>query len=549
MMSVGWRIEEEDLDFDAGGSPRPLLSTWHYLRKTLRRRWRTWVGIAALGALLGMASVVLVPPTSSATVTLLLAHPSGTDPAQAMATDVSFLNTREVATGVIHELALGISAKEFESEVVPETITDQVLRLTISAPTESEAVTRARALVKEYLSFRSEQLRSLSHGLVSGYRKRIVSLQHQVDILTGQYNTLSEEGAGGKSHASDILAERTQLNSQITSMQQAIEEATLQTDAAVVSTHVIDPVQAVPFSAKRAAVLRVLSGGVLGLALGAGLVLFQALTSERVRRRQEVALALEVPVRYSVAWRGHGRAPRDWLPTRGRQRGGTPRQRDLDILAHGLETALSAGSPSSPGPRRGITGVSGGRNRTGLALAALGNAPVAALVVSELALRLAQLGRSVFLVDLSERGELAEVAKRRGRESRTDGEEYATMMEVVRPAGSPALAVGPRLGAPGSSLGGEHRAAWESADVTLALVEVDPALDVSTLRTWTDQIVPLVTAGTSTAELLQTVAELVRSSGVAMPFAMMVGTDPTDESWGMTEAPPPGEQPAEQVQE
>jgi hypothetical protein len=48
-----------------------------------------------------------------------------------------------------------------------------------------------------------------------------------------------------------------------------------------------------------------------------------------------------------------------------------------------------------------------------------------------------------------------------------------------------------------------------------------------------DQVVPLVSAGHSTAELLETTAELIRAAGLTVPFALMIGSDDIDESVGM----------------
>jgi hypothetical protein len=81
-----------------------------------------------------------------------------------------------------------------------------------------------------------------------------------------------------------------------------------------------------------------------------------------------------------------------------------------------------------------------------------------------------------------------------------------------------------------------HWAMWEAADVVLALVEVDPGIDVDNLRSWVDQVVPLVTAGVSTAELLETSADLIRAAGLTLPFAMMIGADDADESLGLVSA-------------
>ena len=45
MIDATWRIQDEDGDADLMGAPRPLMGTWHYLRNSLRRDWRTWASM------------------------------------------------------------------------------------------------------------------------------------------------------------------------------------------------------------------------------------------------------------------------------------------------------------------------------------------------------------------------------------------------------------------------------------------------------------------------------------------------------------------------
>ena len=640
MIDVAWNIQDDDRDAELTGSPRPLLGTWHFLRNSLRRAWRTWGGLAALGALLGMAVVILLPPGSTGTVTLLMAHPGGVDGPSAIATDVSLLTTREVAARTVRELRLDLSPDAFQSTISAEPVTNQILTINVSGPDDRSAVARADALVSQYLDFRTTQMRSLTSGLISGYHTRIAALQEQVNVLNRQYTQLSEKGAGDR--ASEVLAQRTGLSSQINTMQRAIEDATLQTDSAVASTHVIDPAHAVGHSAKKTVVLDVGSGLIGGAALGIGLVLFRALTSDRLRRRQDVALALRAPVRFSVASDGPAerRLPRLrqrlWARVPWRRaaaaRKGLWRGRDLETLVSGVESALTphpgpaevaraassegaaaagnspgaAGSRSrastsaatSPSARRtasaratvpdatgmstarkparsqpggqsadanetdGETGArSAGRSRSrtgsgrkpgsanGVALAAIGNARAAATVISAVATHLRGLGLSVFLVDLSASGALVRhLSPAESSGDRAVSRERAFAMGaagdggngpapgVFRPSGIPGLARGPRGAASGAVIdlpvGDARRHTWDAADVVLALVEVDPGIDVENLTSWVEQVVPLVSAGRSTAELLQTTAELIRAAGLTLPFALMVGSDDTDESLG-----------------
>jgi hypothetical protein len=103
-------------------------------------------------------------------------------------------------------------------------------------------------------------------------------------------------------------------------------------------------------------------------------------------------------------------------------------------------------------------------------------------------------------------------------------------LTVFRPTGVPALATGPASAhqAP-VDLPDDvpWRTAWEEADVVVALVQVDPGIDAEHLSTWVGQVVPLVTAGDSSAELLETTAELNRSAGLGLPFFLLVGADHT----------------------
>ena len=652
MIDVAWNIPDDDRDAELTGSPRPLLGTWHFLRNSLRREWRIWAGLAALGALLGMAAVLTLPPSSTATVTLLMAHPASLDGPSAIATDVSLLNTREVAARTVRTLRLTVTPEAFQSTITAEPVTTEILTINVSGPDDRSALARASALVSQYLDFRATQLGSLNSGLVSGYRTRISGLQERVNDLTHQYAELSAQGAADR--AADVLTQRSGLSSQITSMQRAIEDATLQTDAAVASTHVIDSPHAVGHSAKKTMALDVGSGVIGGAALGMGIVLFRALTSERLRRRQDVALALGAPVRFSVASEG----PRERRLGRLRQRlrarlpwrrgaagDGLWRGSDLEALVSGLESALmphpgptdsakaastertaaarpagagaagagaagesarptgsrsrtstsaatstssrktstaratvtggtgtsSARQPARSQPARrsgdgvGIDSVSevpshgrsGSRVRSGgrsgppnaVALAAIGNARAAATVVSAAASHLRGLGLSVFLADLSASGALvshsspaaatsgwASSRERDQAAGAAPAAEAGPVPGVFRPTGIPGLARGPREAAPGAVIdlpvGDASRQTWDTADVVLALVEVNPGIDVENLRSWVGQVVPFVTTGHSTAELLETTAELIRAAGLDLPFAMMVGSDDTDESLG-----------------
>lgn len=566
MTDFSWRIDDEDGDPELTGTPQPLVVTWRIIRDALRRAWRWCVGAAAVGGVAGMLALAALPHPASATATLLLVHPNADDPT-AMSTDVSLLMTRAVASQVITRLRLPDTTPDaLHQSISAEPLTDQLLVLTVTAPDDAAARARATTVIDTFLSFRAEQLRSISEGIVAGYQQRISDLQGKVDTLTKDYEGLHGSSPADQVAASDILGQRAQLGSQISSMQQAVEDARLQTEGAVTATHVIDAPYANPRVSRRTLLLYGASGAVLLGSLTVGVVLFRALTSDRLRRRRDIADALGVPVRVGVgSVRAPGRLTRAGRrisarlaraltrTSRGRY-GHGPRsrsERDLEALVRALGCALPADSSRGfhrgHAPHRGQRGPGEPSGPTTLALAAIDDTDTAARVLLALADRRSQQGSRVVLVDLTDRGSLEAARRRRsdrafGRAAGSGEEDGRSRPVLLRPPGQACLSRGPlraarRPSAPPDPSDDIRWADWEDADVALVLVELDPGLDVDTLTTWTSCIVPLVSAGRASRELLHTVAEMVASAHLEMPFALAEGVDRGDETSGATEPP------------
>jgi hypothetical protein len=359
--------------------------------------------------------------------------------------------------------------------------------------------------------------------------------------------------------ASDILATRATLANQITVLHSDIEEVSLQTEAAITATHVIDAPRAQSPGLRRQLVLFTASGAILCAAMTVGIILLRALTSDRLRQRREVATALGVPVRVGVGpihsrgLLGRGEAAaRAWLvphsrrtpprtspvvalprkPVRWRER---RRRRNLEALVRGLESALPPRLVNGPRPRSNRDGHRRPSNRsaptTTLGLAAVDRADTAAVVLRAAADRMAERGVPVLLVDLSSTGAL-------GIDPGLSESPYEGSVgpRIYRPEGDPALSYGPRRsrGQPDRHPDepGELTAAWDQAELVLVLVEVDPGINLDIVRTWVNRIVPLVTAGRANGELLSTIAGLVAQAGLEMPFALLEGADRSDQTLG-----------------
>jgi hypothetical protein len=234
-------------------------------------------------------------------------------------------------------------------------------------------------------------------------------------------------------------------------------------------------------------VLVSISGLVAGLAIGLGVVVFFALTTDRLRRREDVALALRVPVKASAKRRG-----------------------STDVVAYALSTELLRAKPR---PAR-------------LAVVATDDGARLRAIAHALHRRMASHGLSLFMVDLTTSGSLDRLRPHVGT-------------SIFRPDGVPQLSRGP-LGVGQEEAcdlpdRGPARQAYDAADAIVVFTQVDPSLGADELATWATRVVFLVTAGASSAEKLRTTADLVRSANLTADFAVLIGAHPTDESSGVPE--------------
>jgi capsular polysaccharide biosynthesis protein len=477
-MSSTWHIEDEV----AGGRETELsvaggMVSLAFIRATLRRLWYLWVGSMVLGVSLAACWLALVTPPSVGTVTLLLAHDPSTDPDAAMATDISLLKTRTVAQQLVDELGLDVTPDELLKTIIAEPTTSSVLRVDIRGSGQGDAVRRARLLAETYLTYREQQLTQQAKAVTEAYRTRIDSLQLQVDDLTSQYDAITA-GNGSEAEASDVLASRGQLISEITGLENQIENETLEANAVVAASRVLDQAAFVPQSPLRRTAMVMGSGLIGGLGLGLGLVMVYAITTGRLRSRADVSMAMGLPVTFSAG----GVVPR-------RHQDRPHHEASLDVLVDGLETAVPS---TDKRPRR-------------LSLVTIDCEREGAKVIAGLARRLGAEG-SVLAVDSADTGLLA-------RE--LGSQAWPASSET---SGSVAVVSGPTVDT--------------VADVLLCLVPFDFGRGLTHLESTASRCVVLVKAGRSTTEQLSTVARSARTAGLHVEFVMLVGADQSDASFG-----------------
>ena len=162
-------MSEDDL---ALGQMIGLRSLW----ATIRRNRRVWVATGLLGLIVGASLPVVLPHKSTAVTDLYLAQTAGEDPANAMADDVSLLQTNAVADRAVSTGHLNVSPSALLSHYSGLPLSDTIMSIRFNGASQSEAVAGARAVAQAFLAVQAEELRLQTDVLVRGLQSEISSL-------------------------------------------------------------------------------------------------------------------------------------------------------------------------------------------------------------------------------------------------------------------------------------------------------------------------------------------------------------------------------------
>jgi hypothetical protein len=274
---------------------------------------------------------------------------------------------------------------------------------------------------------------------------------------------------------------------------------------------VVSPATAGQRSVKKDLAIYGLGGLLGGMAIGMAIVIIGAVTSDRLRRRDDIAYAIDAPVRLSVGALRSGRRPH--------VRGRAARRHDMERVVEYLRNAV-------PGRSKGTSG---------LAVIAVDDPGTVAEAVVALAIAESAQQLRIVLADLSAGTPAARQlgVKRPGVSTVTAA---GISLLVAVPARGEVAPIGPLRAGTASSdqarVTEQLADAFSTADLILSLVTLDPAVGGDYLATWATRAVAVVTAGQSTATRIRAVGEMVRVAGAHLDSVIVVDADPSDESLG-----------------
>jgi capsular polysaccharide biosynthesis protein len=507
-----------DAAFDDGASSAgsaPGLVSVGFLGSALRRRASLWCVLAIVGLIIGCGYSVAKPPKYTATTTVLLVDKPQEDPTTGILTDIALADSTPVAAAVVRQLGLHQTASSFLATYSVAQVTTQILSITASGSSASVAVQRDAAIAAQYLAYRARYARAEQQETDVVLQQQVTQAQQQLAAITAKL--AAAQTSGDAAEVTKLQAQQTtaanNLGSVKGSVTTALVSSRMTTQQMINGSQVVSPATLGKRSVKKVLAIYGIGGLLAGLVIGMVIVIIGAITSDRLRRRDDIAYAIDAPVRLSVGALSSSRRPHL------RRRAAAARQRDMERVVEHLRNAV-------PGRSRGAPG---------LAVIAVDNAPAVAQAVVALAIAGSKLQLRIVLADLS-------AGTTAARRLRVKGPGIST----VTPAGVPIVVAVPAAGeiAPIGPLqavaasGGQARVseqvaeACSAADLVLSFVTLDPAVGGDYLATWATDAVAVVTAGQSTATRIRAVGEMARLAGTRLGSVVVVDADRSDESLG-----------------
>ena len=483
-----------------------------FIGAALRRRVLVWSTLAIVGLIIGGGYNVADPGSYQATTSVLLVDNPNQNPGDEVLTDLALAQSIPVAQGVIAQLGLNETPSSFLGTYSVAATTNQVVLITASGTSSQGAVGSASAVATQFLKYRASYAREQLQLTATLLDQEVSQAQQQLDSINRQISQAN--AAGEQARLPGLAAKQTAATHTLDQVRQYVSSTLTTTrtytEQMAQGSQVLDPALPGKRSTLKNAAIYGVGGLAGGLIIGLAIVVLGAVTSDRLRRRDDIAYAFGAPVRMST---GRLRKSR-WAPgLPGRAAG---RKRDTERVVAHLRSAL----PASTG------------GATGFAVVAVDDPETVARLVVALVNSIGKR-RRIVLADLSGHASAARllgVAKPGIAAVDRDGYQLV----VVVPAADDVAPVGPFPGR-GGEVPAQHEklvAACAQADLVLSLVTLDPAFGADHLRTWATDAVGVVTAGRSTALKVHAAGEMIRLARTRLNSVVVLGADAGDESLG-----------------
>lgn len=317
----------------------------------VRWRRRGWMALGIVGMILG-AVVAVLGQTHTAVVRILVIHEDDQagGSGSPIETDVALLETTRIAAAALDQLGAPDRPDSFLRSFTGEALTENVLEISVRAPTDADALARADALADVFIA---DHLRRTEE--TAGAESR--ALIERRDIAEADLATLNTEIADVAAQAAvnpadagarleSLYARRAALADQIQDFAQRADDAGIGAPRVAAGTQVVDPPRVANSSRAVAAVVNSMVGLILGMGIGLAVAAVAALVKDRPILRRDIAaeLGASVIAQLSAPRRGPSRLRRRSRPAAERSRAAATLARLLR-QAPGGTSLLEIGCP------------------------------------------------------------------------------------------------------------------------------------------------------------------------------------------------------------
>ncbi|MCW2930541.1 MAG: Chain length determinant protein [Actinomycetia bacterium] len=487
-----------------------------FITAALRRSRKVWLTFTAVGILAGIALLMTFKPAYQANAAVLLRNDPTIDAFTAMQTDA--VEAQEPAVVQLADKTLGTPGAKLSYSVV---ISDnQVLTISVSARTPDAATNEVTAIASAFLAVHDQVERSQGVEQAQAEALQLTQDEQGVSSLQQQITQVSAEpnSSTQQQKLSSLHTQLTSAQNVLTSLKQTLSYNDASSQASVADMAADSKVLAISVptllhSEKKYAIEYVGGAFFAGLVIGIAVVAVRALMSDKLYRRDDVAVALAAPVRLSVlsaAKRKRSLSIRD-----------KAEQRTADVAR--VVNYLRGSVPvSSRGPST-------------LAVVAVDDPALVVSAVTRLAASYAREGKRMCVADLA--GGLFARSVGISDHGVHPVDMEGSRVRVVLPDPGDLAPIGPEGRASRSTtVSADVAAVYAASDVFVTIVVLDPAIGADHLPTWSRDVVAVVTAGKSSVARVQAVGEMVGDAGAHLASGVLLGADKGDDSFGLVRA-------------
>jgi Mrp family chromosome partitioning ATPase/capsular polysaccharide biosynthesis protein len=188
----------------------------------------------------------------------------------------------------------GAQTEWLSSHVQVEAVTDNLLLITVNAPSAVAAAALANGYAKGYLDYRQEAAEKVLQAVSGDYQRRARDAQRRADEIDRKLTAAS--AAGNAEDVAGLTSQRNDLLEQVATFTRSAQQASSSQASEYVGGEIIAPATPPGQSSSPNPTRNVLIALVLGGATGVSIALLREHVNDRVRTRDEAARAANAPV-------------------------------------------------------------------------------------------------------------------------------------------------------------------------------------------------------------------------------------------------------------